>query len=319
MTEERAPRVVVVGSSNTDLVVRCRRAPTAGETVLGGVFFTAPGGKGANQAVAAARLGADVWFVAKVGGDQFGQQAIAGLEASGIHCDFVRVDPSCPSGVALIVVEEEGENRIVVALGANERLTPADVEAAAGVITGAKALLVQLETPLETVQCAMRLAVERGVPAILNPAPGRQLPPELLRLAHIITPNEHEAELLTGIRLENEQALHLVATRLHEAGVANVIITLGAKGAFVSGGKMAQLVDGWEVKAVDTTAAGDAFNGALAVGQGRGLDLVGAVRYANAAAALAVQKLGAQPSLPTAEEVEYFLARGLGVLERGAG
>ncbi|MGQ9853219.1 MAG: PfkB family carbohydrate kinase, partial [Candidatus Oleimicrobiaceae bacterium] len=181
-------------------------------------------------------------------------------------------------------------------------------EAAAGVITGAKALLVQLETPLETVQCAMRLAVERGVPAILNPAPSRQLPPELLRLAHIITPNEHEAELLTGVRLENERALHQVAARLHEAGVANVIITLGAKGAFVSEGKMARLVTGWQAKAVDTTAAGDAFNGALAVGLGRALDLVRAVRYANAAAALAVQKLGAQPSLPTAEEVEHFLA-----------
>ncbi len=309
MANGRTARVVVVGSSNTDLVVRCRRAPAAGETILGGDFFTAAGGKGANQAVAAARLGADVWFVAKVGGDQFGQQAIAGLEAEGIHCDFVRVDPSCASGVALIVVEEGGENRIVVALGANERLTPADVEAAAGVIAGARALLVQLETPLQTVQCAMRLAVECGVLVILNPAPGRQLPPDLLRLAHVVTPNEHEAELLTGVRLESERALHQAAARLHEAGVANVIITLGARGAFVSEGKVGQLVAAWETKAVDTTAAGDAFNGALAVGLGRGLDLVGAVRYANAAAALAVQRLGAQPSLPTAEEVEHFLAR----------
>jgi len=308
MAEEHAQRIVVVGSSNTDLVVRCQRAPAAGETVLGTGFFTAAGGKGANQAVAASRLGADVWFVGKVGKDLFGQQAIAGLKAEGIHCDFVQVDPHHPSGVALIVVEAHGQNRIVVALGANEHLTPEDVQAAAGVMASAGAVLLQLETPIETVHSAALLAAQHGVPVILNPAPGRALPPELLRLVRIITPNESEAELLTGVRPQGQESMRQVAAHLHQAGVEKVIITLGARGAYVSEGRSAQLVPGFEVEAVDTTAAGDAFNGALAVGLVRGMDMAEAVRYANAAAALAVQRLGAQPSLPTAAEVDSFLA-----------
>jgi ribokinase len=277
--------------------------------VLGDEFFTAAGGKGANQAVAAARLGGEVWFVAKVGDDAFGRQAVAGLQAEGVHCDFVSVDPRYPSGVALIVVEEQGQNRIVVALGANEHLTPEDVQAAAGVIRGAGALLVQLETPLETVRHAVGLAAECGVPVILNSAPGRPLPTELLRAVAVITPNESEAELLTGVRPKDARARREVAELLHREGVGTVVITLGAEGAFVSEGSEAYLVPGFPVKAADTTAAGDAFNGAFAVAFVRGLQLRQAVRYANAAAALAVQKLGAQPSLPTVAEVDSFLTQ----------
>lgn len=308
MANPHPQRIVVVGSSNTDLVVRCQRAPAPGETVLGGKFFTAAGGKGANQAVAAARLGAEVWFVAKVGDDAFGRQALAGLQAEGVHCDFVTVDPRHPSGVALIVVEEHGQNRIVVALGANEHLTPADVDKAAAVIAGADALLVQLETPLETVSHAVGLAARAGVLVILNPAPGSPLPEELLQQVSVITPNESEAQLLTGLKPTDQAQAREVAACLHLRGVKNVILTLGAKGAFFSDGSNCLFVPGFAVKAVDTTAAGDAFNGALAVGLVRGLALPQAVRYANAAAALAVQKLGAQPSLPRAAEVEAFLA-----------
>ncbi|MBC7188463.1 MAG: ribokinase [Calditrichaeota bacterium] len=309
MANSHPQRIVVVGSSNTDLVVRCQRAPAPGETVLGGEFFTAAGGKGANQAVAAARLGAEVWFVAKVGDDAFGQQALAGLQAEGVHCDFVTVDPRHPSGVALIVVEEQGQNRIVVAPGANDHLTPDDVQAAAGVIRDAGALLVQLETPLETVRHAVGLAAEHSVTVILNPAPGRPLPGELLRSVGLITPNESEAELLTGVRPQDDRTRREVAALLHKEGVGKVIITLGAEGAFVSEGSEANLIPGFPVKAVDTTAAGDAFNGALAVALVQGRELGEAVHYANAAAALAVQKLGAQPSLPTAGEVDSFLTQ----------
>lgn len=308
MAETPGKRIVVVGSSNTDLVVRCPRAPAAGETVLGSGFFIAAGGKGANQAVAAARLGAEVWFVARVGDDLFGRQAIAGLTAEGVHCDFVAVDPTYPSGVALIVLEEQGQNRIVVALGANEHLTPADVDKARTVLASAGVLLVQLETPLETVLHAVDMAARAGVPVILNPAPGRPLPAELLPMVSIITPNESEAELLTGVGLSDGAHVREAAVRLHGTGVKNVIITLGAKGAFFFDGSDGVLVPGFPVKAVDTTAAGDAFNGALAVGLVQGLALPDAVRYANAAAALAVQTLGAQPSLPRAAEVEAFLA-----------
>lgn len=308
MAETPGKRIVVVGSSNTDLVVRCPRAPAAGETVLGSGFFISAGGKGANQAVAAARLGAEVWFVARVGDDLFGRQAIAGLTAEGVHCDFVAVDPTYPSGVALIVLEEQGQNRIVVALGANEKLTAADVDKAGAIIASAGVLLVQLETPLETVFHAVAVAAKAGVPVILNPAPGRPLPAELLPLVSIITPNESEAELLTGVRVSDGAHVREAAVRLHRTGVKNVIITLGAKGAFFFDGSDGVLVPGFPVRAVDTTAAGDAFNGALAVGLVRGLALPEAVRYANAAAALAVQRLGAQPSLPRAAEVEAFLA-----------
>ncbi len=233
MEKSGTKSVVVVGSSNTDLVVRCRRAPAAGETVLGSVFFTAAGGKGANQAVAAARLGAEVWFVGRVGDDPFGRQAVAGLAAEGVHCDFVAVDPAQPSGVALIVLEEQGQNRIVVALGANEHLSPADVDKASSVITSAGVLLVQLETPLETVAHAVRLAAKAGVPVILNPAPGRPLPEELLQQVSIITPNESEAELLTGMRPAEEEQARNVAGALHRKGVRHVVLTLGEKGAFL--------------------------------------------------------------------------------------
>lgn len=305
----KKPRILVLGSSNTDMIIKLARIPRPGETLLGGRFVTAPGGKGANQAVAAARAGGDVTFIARVGRDMFGDQALASFKADRINTRHIQRDAKAPSGVALIFVADSGENSIAVASGANARLTPADVHATEKAFAGAKALVMQLETPPVTVQAAARLAKKHGVPVILNPAPAAKLPAALLRLVTILTPNETEAELLAGIKITDDASVREAARRLLAQGVQNVIITLGAKGAYLCNATSDKFIATHKVKPVDTTAAGDTFNGALAVALAEGRDLSGAVRFANAAAAMSVTRLGAQPSAPARGEIERLMAR----------
>lgn len=299
-------KILIVGSSNTDMIIKLDRIPKPGETLLGGEFVTAAGGKGANQAVAAARAGGAVTLIARVGQDMFGEQAVAGLVQHGVNVDFVRYD-NCPSGVALIFVAKDGENSIAVAGGANAKLSPADVDAAKSCIESAEMLVLQLETPLETVQRAAELAAAARVPVILNPAPAQPLGDNLLRYVSILTPNESETELLTGISVTDFRSAAQAAERLQAKGVETVIITMGSQGALVAGPQFSGVVPAFAVKPVDTTAAGDTFNGALAVALAEGKPLVDAVRFANAAGALSVTRLGAQPSAPSRKEIEKLL------------
>jgi ribokinase len=303
------PSIAVIGSSNTDLIVRVPRIPRAGETLLGGGFMTAAGGKGANQAVGAARSGGNVMFIARMGGDAFGDRAIESLKRDGVEVSGVSRDHRAASGVALILVAPDGENCIAVAGGANATLSPAHVKKAAGLIRSAAVLVAQLETPLATVIAAALVAAKAGIPVILNPAPARPLPNRLLKLISILTPNETEAELLTGIKVTNEAAAARACAKLRARGVGSVILTLGARGAYLAGAAGRQLVPGFKVKAVDSTAAGDIFNGALSVALAEGRSLRDAVRFANAAAALSVTRRGAQPSAPSRTEIEKFLKR----------
>ena len=306
-----ASSLVVLGSSNTDMIVRTRTLPRPGETVLGGEFITAAGGKGANQAVAARRAGGSVSFIARIGSDALGDQSLTSWRGEGIDVTHVSRDAKAASGVALILVDEKGENSIAVAGGANQRLTPAHVRKAANVIRGAHTLLMQLETPLPTIQAAAEIAAKSGVRVILNPAPAQALPAELLRQLTIITPNETEAETLTGIRVRSEKDCHRAANALQKAGVRHVIITLGARGAFLAmddGTRL--LIPSFPVEPIDTTAAGDTFNGALAVALGENHPLPEAIRFANAAAALSITRLGAQPSAPKRREIVALLRRG---------
>lgn len=305
----RSKSIVVIGSSNTDLIIRVPRIPRAGETLLGGEFMSAAGGKGANQAVGAARSGGKAALIARVGTDAFGDRAIAGLRRDGVDVSCVFRDKLAVSGVALIFVARDGENSIAVAGGANAKLSPADVKKAAGVIRSAALLVAQLETPLATVIAAALVAEKAGVPVILNPAPARALPNRLLKLISILTPNETEAELLTGIKVTNEAAAARACAKLRSRGVRTVILTLGARGAYLAGVSEQHLVTGFKVKAVDSTAAGDIFNGALAVALAERKSLREAVRFANAAAALSVTRPGAQPSAPNRAEIERFLGR----------
>lgn len=296
-------RIVVVGSTNTDMVVKAARIPAPGETILGGRFLMNPGGKGANQAVAAARLGAQVVFIAKVGDDLFGREAKALFAKENICTDYVLTDPSEPSGVALIMVDAKGENCIAVASGANGTLMPEDIEGLEGVIAQSDLLLMQLETPLETVRYAADVAVNLGVPVILNPAPACELPSDLYDCLEVITPNESEAELLTNIKVTDEASAEAAARVLCDKGVLNVVITMGAKGAYVFDGEDGVMVPAFKVEAVDTTAAGDVFNGALAVALTEELELEEAVRFASKAASISVTRMGAQASAPRREEL----------------
>ncbi|MFH1965077.1 MAG: ribokinase [Acidobacteriota bacterium] len=300
-------KVVVIGSSNTDMIIQVPRIPRPGETILGGRFSSAAGGKGANQAVAAARAGGDVTFIACLGRDSIGAQSITGFEKDGIDVRFISRDAESPSGVALIFVGENGENSIAVAGGANMSLTPEKIMRNRDVIQSADILVMQLESPLESVEAAASLAYEKQVPVILNPAPAQPLSDKLLKKITVLTPNESEAELLTGVVVTGIESAREAAARLRERGVEKVIITMGAKGAFVSLAGREAMVPGFQVEPVDTTAAGDVFNGALSVALAEGHSLEEAVRFANAAAALSVTKLGAQPSAPKRSEIEAFL------------
>jgi ribokinase len=303
----KAGRIVVVGSANTDMIIRLKRIPRPGETILGGEFLMAAGGKGANQAVSAARAGGNVGFIARLGQDAFGDQAVAGYANDRIDVAHIVRDPKLPSGVGLIFLEQGGQNSIAVAGGANDRLSPTDVRTARGLFHGASIVLVQLEIPLQTVRTAVRLAVQAGARVILNPAPARALADNLLRQVSIVTPNETEAELLTGIRVTSVASAARAAAVLRARSIPTVIVTLGARGAFVSSDGIQQLVPGFKVRAVDTTAAGDVFNGALAVALAEKQPLTQAIRFANAAAALSVTRLGAQPSAPVRRQIGRFI------------
>jgi ribokinase len=300
--------ILVIGSSNTDMIVQAPRIPRPGETILGGTFNTAAGGKGANQAVACARAGGKVTFVARVGRDMFGEQALQGFRQDGIDVTYVKQDDTAPSGVALIIVDEHGENSIAVASGANNNLGKADLEAARAAFQTADTVLMQLEIPLETVEAAARMAREQGIRVILNPAPACTLSDALLQNVSILTPNETEAELLTGIIVQDETSARKAAEVLIGKGVKTVILTLGAAGAYLHTDTFQGMIPSYPVEPVDTTAAGDTFNGVLAVALAEGRSLEQAVTFANAAAALSVTKLGAQPSAPDRESVEAFLS-----------
>ena len=300
-------KIVVVGSSNTDMVVATSRLPLPGETVLGSDFVMAAGGKGANQAVAAARLGGDVAFVARLGQDLFGDEALGHFKQEGMDTRCVFRDPQAPSGVALIMVGSEGQNIIAVAAGANGCLSAEDIEKAQELISQAGVVLLQLEIPLLAVEAAIRLARAANSIVILNPAPAQPLPQTLLQQVDILTPNETEAMLLTGCPTPEAAAQELL-----KQGVKTVIVTLGADGVLLAGGgKPPQRLPGFQVRAVDTTAAGDAFNGGLAVALASGEQMESAVHYAQAVAALSVTKRGAQPSLPTGDDVQQFLRRNI--------
>ncbi len=306
----KKPAILVIGSSNTDMIIRAERIPKPGETILGGRFLTAHGGKGANQAVAAARAGGDVTFVARIGSDVFGDQALDAWRSDGIAVEHVVRDASEPSGVALIFVSKDGENSIAVAPGANGKLSVADLQAASDAFQSAKVCVMQLETPLATVQAAAKTAADLGLIVILNPAPARALPAALLKRISILTPNESEAELLTGIPVRDVASARKAAAALMEKGVGTVVLTLGPRGALIADKDGARMVAGFKVKAVDTTAAGDVFNGSLAVALAENQSLDDAVRFANAAAALSVTKAGAQPSAPIRRLIEKMVKSG---------
>lgn len=295
-------RLAVVGSINMDLVVRAPRLPRLGETILGSDFRTFPGGKGANQAVAIARMGGKVSMIGRVGQDGFGDALVETLERDQVDLTYIRRDPEAASGVALITVEEGGNNAIVVVPGANGRLSPEDIWGAEEAIKQAQVLVLQLECPLETVAEAIRVAQRHAVPVALNPAPAQPLPDELLRQIDVLIPNESELQLLSG-----EQEVEQAAQALLARGVKTLIITLGEQGSLVVQRMERSAIPAHPVKAVDTTAAGDAFVGAFAVAWAEGKSLIEAARWGNAAGALAVTCLGAQPSLPTRQEVMGLL------------
>ena len=290
------------------MIAKVPRIPCPGETILGGQFSTAAGGKGANQAVAAARAGGRVNFIGCVGNDVFGDRAVEGLVHEGIGIRYLKRQ-RVTSGVALICVATDGQNSIAVAPGANAHLLPNDITRARSAFHAADILLLQLETRLAVVAAAIKQAAKASLPVILNPAPAQPLMDGLLRGVSILTPNESEAERLTGVKVTNEVGARRAARMLHRRGVKTVTITLGNRGAFVSNEDVCELMPAFRVKAVDTTAAGDVFNGALAVGLAEGIDLPAAVRFANAAAAISVTRLGAQPSAPGRKEIETMLSR----------
>ena len=299
--------VVVIGSFNTDMIVRVSRIPKPGETMLGGQFLTAFGGKGANQAIGATRAGAKVTFIARVGQDGYGDKAVESFRREGMVTHYIKRDAALPSGVALIFVGENGQNSIAVASGANSALSPADIAQARKSFTKGSICLMQLETPLKTIQASADLASRMGLRVILNPAPARRLPASLYRQIFILTPNESEAELLTGVAIKNIASAKKAARKLLAKGVSTVVMTLGARGALIADSLGSRLVPGFKVKALDATAAGDIFNGALAVALGEGKQIDNAVRFANAAAAISVTRLGAQPSAPMRHEIDHFL------------
>jgi len=302
--------VTVVGSYVTDLMSRTPHMPRVGETVLGGPFKMGPGGKGGNQAVAAARQGSTVYMVTKVGDDEFGAYARASFEKDGIDTRYVFVDPTESTGAALIAVDDNGDNMIVVALGACGTLTTAEVAQASEAIKSSAVVLLQLETSNEAVKATVALAKHYGVPVILNPAPYHEFPREILQDVSYITPNETEAYGLTGIQVDDEASALKAAQAIYAMGVPQVLITLGKKGCFYYNGRESgKLYPGFEVQAVDTTGAGDAFNGGLAHALAAGQGLEDAIIYANAVAALSVTKVGTAPAMPTKHEVEAFLAQ----------
>ncbi|MEE2910684.1 MAG: ribokinase [Candidatus Poribacteria bacterium] len=309
MNQEFRPRIAVVGSFMMDLVVQCNRLPLEGQTIVGQDFNTFVGGKGSNQAIAAARLGANVSMIGRVGTDNFGDELLKNLSAEGVDSQFVVKDTEMGTGVAMITVDANGDNTIVAVPKANMSLNPDNIDQAESAIAVADILLLQLEVSLLAVQRAAEIAKANGVPVLLNPAPARRIPMELMSLVDILVPNETETEFLTGFRLTDMESIKSAAKHLLEESVPTVVLTLGDQGALLATAEDIQLVPSYSVKAVDATAAGDAFCGTLAVSVARGDSWESAVNFANAAGALAVTKLGAAPSIPTREQVIELIER----------
>ena len=297
-------KIVVIGSCNTDMVIKGQRLPVPGETVLGGEFFMNPGGKGANQAVAVARMGGNVSFISKTGNDVFGRQSIELYKQENIGTENIFSDANNPSGVDLITVDAHGENCIAVASGANATLLAADIDKAKNEIERADIILMQLEIPLETVEYVAKKAFERGQKVVLNPAPAQHLSAELMKCLYLITPNKTEAEILSGIKVADWETAQKAADVIAKKGVENVIVTLGSMGALIKEKNQYHKVEAVKVKALDTTAAGDTFNGALCVGLAEGLSLKESVELATKASAVTVTRMGAQNSIPYRRELD---------------
>jgi ribokinase len=296
-------KIVVVGSCNTDMVIKADRLPIPGETILGGTFFMNPGGKGANQAVAAARMGGKVSLISKTGNDVFGKQSVMLYNAEDINTDFIFSDPNQPSGVALITVDSFGENCIVVASGANASLSPNDIDKAAAEVESADLVLMQLEIPINTVEYVAEKAYNKGIRVILNPAPARALSDTLLKHVYMIIPNRSEAEILSGIKVNDIESARQAADIISARGVANVVITLGAQGALIKENDDYQFVEAVKVDALDTTAAGDVFCGSVCVGLSEGRSIHESVKMAAKASAITVTRMGAQSSIPKRMEL----------------
>jgi ribokinase len=300
-------KLVVVGSSNMDLVISLPRIPAVGETVLGGKSSMVFGGKGANQAVASIRSGGDIAYIAKVGNDLFGENMKNHFKKEGFRTDLILTDENEPTGIAQIFVSEKGENSIAVAPGANMKLMPKDIESFTDLIKNSKVVLLQLETPLETIKYIADIAYQNNVKLILNPAPAQKLSEDLLKKVWLITPNETETGLLTGIEVVDSASAGKAAEHLLKMGVKNVIVTLGENGSLLCNENGVEHFKAFEAKAVDTTAAGDVFNGTLAVAITNDKSLQEAITFAAAAAAISVTREGAQPSVPTRAEIDNFL------------
>ena len=299
-------KIVVVGSCNTDMVIKADRLPVPGETILGGTFFMNPGGKGANQAVAAARMGGLVTLISKTGNDVFGKQSVMLYNAENIKTDFIFSDPKQPSGVALITVDSNGENCIVVASGANASLSPSDMNKARAEIESSDLLLMQLEIPIETVEYVAEMARKKGIRVILNPAPAQALSEQLLKNLYIIIPNKSEAEILSGIKVTDVESATKAADIISAKGVDIVVITLGSQGALIKENDEYHFVRAHKVDTIDTTAAGDTFCGAVCVGLSEGKSILDSVKMAARAAALTVTRMGAQGSIPYRSELISF-------------
>ena len=295
------PKIVVIGSCNTDMVVKAGRLPVPGETVLGGTFYMNPGGKGANQAIAAARLGAEVTLISKIGYDLFGLQALEIYRSEKINTEFIFTDQKSPSGVALISVDSYGENSIIVAPGASRSLSTEDIDKAKSKLEEADIILMQLEVPIETVEYAATIAKSYGKKVILNPAPASVLSNSFLSCVHTILPNRIEAEMLSGIKVIDEESAWRAAKAIGEKGIENVVITLGKDGAYVK--EKYTMIPAKEVETIDTTGAGDVFCGAFSVYLSENHTLTESVEFANAAAALAVTRMGAQSAIPYKREI----------------
>lgn len=298
-------KIVVIGSTNTDMVVKSRSIPVPGETVLGGAFMMNQGGKGANQAVAIARLQGEVTLIAKTGNDLFGQKTLEIFNAENIDTNFVFMDASSPSGVAIIMVDASGENSIVVASGANSNLNIQDINKVKEIIESAGILLMQLEIPMETVEFAAKMAKKKGVKVILNPAPAAFLSDDLLKCLYAIIPNESEAEMLSGIKVTDWNSAKIAADIISSKGVGVVIITLGSKGALIKENEKYYELPVKKIEAVDTTAAGDTFCAAICVGLSEGLSIEDAAIMANKAAGITVTREGAQPAIPYRHEILF--------------
>jgi ribokinase len=296
-------KITVVGSCNTDMVIKADRLPIPGETVLGGKFFMNPGGKGANQAVAAARMGGNVTLISKTGNDVFGKQSVMLYDNEHIHTDYIFSDPNNPSGVALITVDSNGENCIVVASGANANLCPADIDKAILEIEKSNLVLMQLEIPIETVEYVAEIAIRKNIKVILNPAPARALSDKLLSKLFIIIPNRSEAEILSGIKVTDLEKARMAADIISAKGVNIVVITLGSEGALIKEYDQYHFVEAVKVDAVDTTAAGDVFCGTVCVGLAEGKTIIEAVKLAAKASAITVTRMGAQASIPYRSEI----------------